>query len=84
MPIKNRLIDLNDHLFEQMERLNDDELSGEALTQEITRAKAMSFVASQIIGNARLALDAQVAINDGLLKNPPKMLGLEGYKDEEA
>ncbi len=79
--MKNKLIDLNNHLFAQMERLSEEELSGEKLTVEISRSKAITAVASQIISNARLALDAQVAINDGLIKNPPKMLGAEGYDE---
>jgi len=81
--MKNKLIDLNDHLFAEMERLSDEDLKGDALTEEIKRAKSIGFVASQIIGNARLALDAQVAISENLIKAPPKMLGIEGFKDED-
>lgn len=55
---KSKLVDLNLHLFEQLERLNDDELTGEALEQEIARSKAMSDVATKIIDNASLALQA--------------------------
>jgi len=75
--MKNKLVDLNDHLFAQMERLADEETTGEKLTEEIMRAKAVTGVANQIIGNARLVLEAQIAINDGLIKKPPKMLGIE-------
>lgn len=51
--------DLNNHLFEQLERLNDEELSGESLKTEINRSKAIASVAANIISNGKLALDAQ-------------------------
>ena len=56
--MKNKIQDLNDHLFAQLERLNDEDLTAEQLDKEITRSKAVSGIASQIINNARLALDA--------------------------
>lgn len=57
--MRNKLTDLNNHLFEQLERLNDDELSEEELEKEIKRSKAMEGISSNIIENARLALDAE-------------------------
>ena len=42
---RNTLGDLNNHLFEQLERLMDDELAGEQLREEITRAKAVASIA---------------------------------------
>ena len=80
--MKNKLIDLNNHLFEQLERLNDDELKGEKLAQEIDRAKAMSNCAAQIINNANLALKAAVTVNESLIKKPPEMLGMAGYDEK--
>jgi len=57
--MKNTLIDLNNHLFEEMERLNDDELNNEELDKEIRRAKAMTDISGQIIENAALGLNAE-------------------------
>ncbi len=57
--MKNRLTDLNNFLFSEMERLNDEDLKGEALHEEIARAKAMTDTASNIISNAALALKAE-------------------------
>lgn len=56
---RNTLIDLNNHLFEQLERLNDEELTQEEMQIEIERSGAMKAVAQVIISNAQLALKAE-------------------------
>ena len=66
--MKNKLIDLNNHLFAQLEKLSDDDLKAEQLQEELSRAKAVTGVAAQIINNAKLALDAHKSINEGLIK----------------
>ena len=74
--MKNTLGDLNNHLFEQLERLNDEELKGAELKEEIDRAKAITQVSSQIIENASLILEAK-KISEGKLDikvTLPKML----------
>ena len=58
MGTRNTLLDLNDHLFMQIERLNDDELSGDDLEKELKRSKAMSQIASQVVGVANIVLEA--------------------------
>lgn len=55
---KNKLSDLNNHLFAQLERLGDEDLKGDALTEEIGRAKAVTNVAQQIVNNGNLVLSA--------------------------
>ena len=59
MGVKNTLGDLNNHLFMQLERLNDEELKGEALQEEIERSRAISNIATRIIENGSLILQAQ-------------------------
>jgi len=56
--MKNKLEDLNNHLFEQLERLNDDDLTGDKLLAEIDRAKAITGVSTQIVSSAALVLKA--------------------------
>lgn len=56
--MRNKITDLNDHLFAELERLSDEELRGDKLQEEIIRAKAVEGIANTIIDNAKLALDA--------------------------
>lgn len=56
---RNTSADLNNHLFEQLERLNDDEMGGEDLKEEIERSRAMANISRVIIDNAKLSLDAR-------------------------
>ncbi|MCA0922197.1 hypothetical protein [Pseudooceanicola nanhaiensis] len=56
--MKNKLSDLNNHLFAQMERLSVDDMSAEQLEIEVKRADAMVSIADQITGNAELQLKA--------------------------
>lgn len=55
--MKNKLTDLNDYLFAQLERLADEQLAGDSLTTEIARTEAVVQLADTIVDNARLQLD---------------------------
>lgn len=67
--MKNKLIDLNDHLFAQLERLNEEGLTKnsnkETLAREIDRSKALTSVSSQIVANGKLALEAAIFQSGG-------------------
>lgn len=56
--MKNSLQDLNNYLFESLERINDDDLTDEELEKEIKRSEAVTKVASTIINNAEVQLKA--------------------------
>lgn len=56
--MKNKLIDLNNHLFAQLERLSDEDLTPEKIEQEVRRTSAIVDVSKQIIQGADLQLKA--------------------------
>ena len=81
---RNKLTDLNNHLFEQLERLND-ELTPEELEFEIKRSKALSDIARNIIDNGNLMLNAQKHRDEYYGRNEkdmPNFLKLENKSDE--
>ena len=81
--MRNTLVDLNNHLFEQLERLNDEELTDEQLEKEIKRTDAMKDIATQIIANANIVLKA-TELNMEYSRNevnvPQMLIGMEEKK----
>jgi hypothetical protein len=76
--MKNKLSDLNNHLFSQLERLSDEDLTAEQLQVEISRSKAVTDVATTIVQNAKLVFEAQKEFGDK--KNLPEVLGIGSDK----
>lgn len=50
--------DLNYYLFKQLDRISDDNLKGEDLDREVTRAKSLTDTATQIIKQRQTQLRA--------------------------
>ena len=56
--MKNTLIDLQNHLFEMIETLNNADLKGEDLKQEIERSLALNELAKTAVTNGALMVKA--------------------------
>lgn len=76
MAKKNTLIHLNDHLFEQLERLNNDDLTGDRLREEISRSIAMTQIAKEIVASASVvAMARKTSLEFGVETNQtPRLL----------
>lgn len=76
--MQNKLTDLNNHLFAQLERLSDEDLKGKKLSEEIERAKAVTFISREIVSAGTLVFHAYKAKADGLFSKQagdvPKLL----------
>jgi hypothetical protein len=75
--MKNKLTDLNDHLFAEIERLADENLTPEQIDKEAKRGKAIVAVADQIVKNAALQVMAAKLVSDKGAIRPhlPSVLG---------
>ena len=82
--MNNNLNSLNDYLFEELERLNDDEeLNVENnLDKELKRAKAISGIATAIVNNAKLVLDVKKYADEVGIDNEKQVLMLEDNNDK--
>lgn len=74
--MNNTLGSLNNYLFESLERLSDDNMTDAELGREMERAKAIGDIASKIIANANIVLQAQKLMvdRDDTDVTMPKML----------
>ena len=77
--MKNGIVDLNNHLFAEMERLGDEDLKGDELKEELERADSMARIATQIVQNNNTALKA-IKIADDMMdsNNSRRVVALIG------
>lgn len=84
--MKNKISDLNNYLFEQIERLNDDNLSGDELDEQLKKSKTIIEISKVVIDSGSLALQAKKhmdAYGAGDKLNIP-LLGIANEKVNEA
>lgn len=62
--MKNTLSDLNNYLFETLERLMDDDLDAEGVQKEIMRSEAVTKIADAVIKNGELAFKTMKHLNE--------------------
>ena len=79
--MKNKLTDLNDHLFAQLERMSDETMTADQIQQEAQRANAMVSVADQITRNADLQLKAAKLFADHGQQILPMLPQIGGSKE---
>ncbi len=76
--MKNKLIDLNNHLFAQLERLSDEDLTIEQIETEVKRADAIVSVSDQIMRGADLQLKAVKLMAEHGDRFAPQLLPIAG------
>lgn len=76
--MKNKLTDLNNHLFAQLERLSDEALDADQIDQEVKRTDAIVAVSEQIVQNANLHLKAVKILADHGDRFKPQLALLGG------
>lgn len=79
--MKNRLADLNNHLFAQIERLSDEDLTPEQLDIEAKRGEAIVATADQIVRIAGLQIQAAKLAAEYGSDPTPHLPQIEGPKE---
>lgn len=62
---RQNLSDLNGFLFEQLERLNEENMTQVELDKEVKRARAINDTARNIVENAKTVLEAAKVYDTG-------------------
>lgn len=73
--MRNKPIDLNNHLFMAIERLNDENINGDQLKEEIERGRAISGLAKQVIDQQKNIISAENLRREGAGGRLPTLLG---------
>ena len=77
--MKASLLSLNNILYEQIERLNDDDLTGQSLDEQIKKTREIHRVASVIIDNTALMLEGVKFVHEDMLACPEPVMKAIGF-----
>lgn len=56
--MRNKIKDLNNHLFAQLERLGEEDIKEDELNKEIERSKAIAIIAKNIVESHKTTIEA--------------------------
>jgi len=56
--MRNKIKDLNNHLFAQLEKISDEDLTAEQIEKEVVRSKSIVDLSNAIVSNAKITLEA--------------------------
>lgn len=82
--MKNTIADLSNYLFEQLERLNDDDLSAEELEKEIRKTDSIVKVSQQIIQTGELAFKTMQHMDEFGYNLKPRPVPIMLQTEEET
>jgi hypothetical protein len=81
--MKNKMTDLNNHLFSQLERLSDENLTEEEIKKELKRTEGIVKVSEQIISNADLCLKSSKLLLENGCNVSNDFLAIEVKKESQ-
>ena len=74
--MKNKLSDLNNYLFEQIEILNDSDLKGDELESQLKKSDKITKIAQTIIKNNQVQFNAAIKAQEAGIINSNTMVKL--------
>jgi hypothetical protein len=82
--MKNKLVDLNNHLFAQLERLGAEDLTPEQLDHEVRRANALANISTEVMKVASLQVKAAELVAEYGQGDPTRYLPAIGGAETSA
>jgi hypothetical protein len=78
--MKNKMSDLRNTLFEMVERINDDDLTDDELSEQLQKAKAITGLAKEITATVNLELETAKFVCEefGMSEKPQGLFELVG------